>query len=110
MQRPTPLLQEYHLVLQTGQPLKDGYKCLQVCCEYARLRLGYGGELLAALSGVTSNAYRVRLQSKSRFTCMSTLCLAAAGTGQLHPTELLVMCALWGRACVALASRMPPRG
>jgi hypothetical protein len=32
---------------------------LQVACAYARLRLGFGGELLAALSGVTSNAYRV---------------------------------------------------
>ncbi len=32
---------------------------MQVCAEYARIRLAYGGELLCALSGVTSNAYRV---------------------------------------------------
>ena len=32
---------------------------VQVCAEYARIRLGFGGELLCALSGVTSNAYRV---------------------------------------------------
>ena len=32
---------------------------MQVCAEYARIRLAYGGKLLCALSGVTSNAYRV---------------------------------------------------
>lgn len=32
---------------------------LQVCAEYARVRLAFGGVLEAALSGVTSTAYRV---------------------------------------------------
>ena len=36
---------------------------MQVCAEYARVRLAFGGVLEAALSGVTSTAYRVRATS-----------------------------------------------
>jgi hypothetical protein len=36
---------------------------LQVCAEYARVCLAFGGELLLALSGVTSTAYRVNVPS-----------------------------------------------
>lgn len=32
---------------------------LQVCADYARIRIAFGGELLCALSGVTSTAYKV---------------------------------------------------
>ncbi len=32
---------------------------MQVCADYARVRLAFGGVLEAALSGVTSTAYRV---------------------------------------------------
>lgn len=39
---------------------------LQVCAEYARVRLAFGGVLEAALSGVTSTAYRVRVIPHSR--------------------------------------------
>ena len=39
---------------------------LQVCAEYARVRLAFGGVLEAALSGVTSTAYQVHVIPRHR--------------------------------------------